>query len=74
MPVNPDKKDLRNIKTEKALNNAMISLLGRQKFEKITAKDICDEAFIKLSLYILKIYLSKRNRCSNMLYMTTTSL
>lgn len=46
MSVNLGKKDLRSIKTEKALDIAMSSLLERHNFKKITVKDICEEAMV----------------------------
>ena len=38
--------DIRLIKTEKALDNAMTALLSRRNFQKITASEICAEALV----------------------------
>lgn len=49
MPV--QNEDLRSIKTEKALNDAMFSLLGRRSFRKITVRDICKESLISRATF-----------------------
>lgn len=40
------KNDIRSLKTEKALSVAMSSLLEHYSFNKITVKDICEEAIV----------------------------
>lgn len=42
MEIN-EKENLKNNKTEKVLNDALISLLQYKRFENITVKDICEE-------------------------------
>lgn len=51
MPVNIGKEDLRCVKTEKALNIAMFSLLENRNFGKITVSDICGEALISRATF-----------------------
>lgn len=41
-----EKEDLRSTRTQRALDDAMLSLLNHQKFSKITVRDLCDEAAI----------------------------
>lgn len=41
-----EKEDLRSTRTQRALDNAMLTLLSHQKFFKITVRDLCDEAAI----------------------------
>lgn len=51
MPSCIKKEDLRIIKTEKALNLAMFTLLERNSFGKITVRDICQEALISRAAF-----------------------
>lgn len=51
MTVNIGKDDLRSMKTEKALNIAMSSLLKSRNFGKITVSDICEEALISRATF-----------------------
>ena len=46
-----NKKDLRVIKTKKALYNALIELMKKHEFEEIKVSDICDEALINRSTF-----------------------
>ena len=48
---NKDKIDLRCVKTDKALNIAMYSLLEKRSFRKITVNDICTAAFISRAAF-----------------------
>ena len=45
------KKDLRIIKTQKMLHNALLSLLEVKAFEEIKVSDICNEALINRSTF-----------------------
>lgn len=47
------KKDIRFYRTKKSIINAMIELLKVKNFEKITVKDICEEANISRSGFYL---------------------
>lgn len=40
------KQDMRVIKTRRALKQALIELLKRETFEKITISELCEEAFV----------------------------
>lgn len=51
MPDNMENKDLRRRKTEKTLNAAMLSLLEKRNFRKITVGDICNEALISRATF-----------------------
>lgn len=51
IPVNTEKKDLRSIKTEKALDIAIFSLLECRNFQKITVSDICKAAQISRATF-----------------------
>lgn len=51
MPANIEKVDLRSIKTGKALDVAMLSLLETRNFQKITVKDISDEALVSRATF-----------------------
>lgn len=52
MPVEMGKKeDIRSIRTEKALNTAMFSLLEKHNFKKITVQDICAESLISRATF-----------------------
>ena len=51
MAENIDKMDLRYIKTEKALDAAMRSLLKKYNFGKITVNDICTSALISRATF-----------------------
>jgi len=51
MPADIGKVDLRSMKTEKALDIAMFSLLNNRNFRKITVKDICGEAQISRATF-----------------------
>jgi len=48
---NTDKADLRCVKTEKALDVAMRSLLEKRNFRKITVNDLCTEALISRATF-----------------------
>lgn len=45
------KKDIRIIRTNKALISSMSALLSRQRFEKITVHDLCEKAFISRAAF-----------------------
>lgn len=47
----PKKEDLRIRKTKKALYSALLALLNRQKFLKITVNDICQEALVSRTAF-----------------------
>ena len=47
----PKKEDLRIVKTYKSLTNAMLTLLNRRNFEKITVNDICEEALVSRATF-----------------------
>lgn len=47
------KEDLRVRKTRKALIDAMLSLLKRKKFDRITVNDICEEALVSRASFYL---------------------
>jgi AcrR family transcriptional regulator len=51
MTSNAKREDLRIVKTEKALTEAMFALLGRKPFGKITVYDLCDEALISRATF-----------------------
>ena len=51
MPANLLKEDLRYIKTERALDMAMFSLLSRRNFRKITVHNICTTALISRATF-----------------------
>lgn len=44
-------KDLRVVKTHKALTTALISLLKEKKFENITVQEICDVAMVRRATF-----------------------
>lgn len=46
-----EKKDLRVVKTQRALIAAMSSLLERHKFKRITVRDICEEAQVSRATF-----------------------
>ncbi|MDL2217296.1 TetR/AcrR family transcriptional regulator [Christensenellaceae bacterium OttesenSCG-928-M15] len=46
-----EKKDLRIKKTERALTHAMLDLLEKQSFAKITVNDLCTEAMVSRSAF-----------------------
>lgn len=46
-----DKQDLRIKKTQRLLALAMLTLLEKEGFSKITANDICTEAMISRSAF-----------------------
>ncbi|MHC5374894.1 TetR/AcrR family transcriptional regulator [Enterococcus sp. LJL120] len=48
-----NKQDLRFYRTKRNILNGMIALLERKSFEKITVKDICQEAEISRSAFYL---------------------
>jgi len=48
---NIEKSDIRCIKTEKALDIAMSSLLEKRNFRKITVNDICTEALVSRATF-----------------------
>ena len=53
MSENNVKMDIRYVKTEKALDHAMYSLLEKRNFQKITVSDICAAAMIsRASFYV----------------------
>lgn len=51
MPISIEKEDSRSVKTAKALDDAMSSLLEERNFRKITVKDISDEALISRATF-----------------------
>ena len=51
MAENADKIDLRSIKTEKALDIAIRSLLEKRNFAKITVSDICTAALVSRAAF-----------------------
>ncbi|MDR0862598.1 MAG: TetR/AcrR family transcriptional regulator [Oscillospiraceae bacterium] len=51
MPRNVKKEDLRIIKTRKALSDALLALLRRCSFNKITVHDLCAEAMVSRSAF-----------------------
>ena len=51
MPANLLKEDLRYIKTEKALDTAMFSLLSKRNFRRITVHNICSTALISRATF-----------------------
>ena len=51
MPANPRKEDLRCIKTEKALDIAMFTLLSKRNFRRITVHNICTAALISRATF-----------------------
>jgi len=62
------KNDIRSLKTEKALSVAMSSLLEHHCFNKITVKDICEEALVSRATFyshfidkydLLKVWLTQ---------------
>jgi AcrR family transcriptional regulator len=56
MPGNFKKKDLRTVKTRKALFAALPILLKRRKFSKITVFDICKEAMVSRTAFYAHYY------------------
>lgn len=46
-----EKRDLRIVKTKKALYEALISLMKEQPFEEIKVSDICDRALVNRSTF-----------------------
>lgn len=50
-PANPRKEDLRSIKTEKALDSAILSLLEKRNFRRITVHNICAEALVSRATF-----------------------
>lgn len=53
MPGNFIKEDLRVAKTYKALQNAIVTLLKRRKFEQLTINDLCEEALISRAAFYM---------------------
>jgi AcrR family transcriptional regulator len=51
MPGNYKKEDLRIIKTRRALFAALLNLLNRHAFAKITVYDVCDEALVSRTAF-----------------------
>lgn len=51
MPSNVLKRDLRTMKTNKALTEALPTLLGRQNFLQITVNDLCSEALVSRATF-----------------------
>lgn len=51
MPINSVTGDLRSIKTAKALNIAMYTLLKNNGFRKMTVRDICEAALISRATF-----------------------
>ena len=51
MPGNAKKEDLRIQKTRKALYAALLSLLSRQRFTKITVHNICKESMVSKTAF-----------------------
>ncbi len=46
-----NRRDLRVVKTQRALSSAMLSLLDRVPFTKITVNDLCAEALVSRSAF-----------------------
>lgn len=67
MHDNPYKQDLRVTKVERALTGAMLSLLGKQKFGKITINGLCNEALISRATFYAH-YTDKYNMLEYWLY------
>lgn len=53
MPGNFKKEDLRIIKTQRSLANALPKLLERRHFTQITVNDICEEAQVSRTAFYL---------------------
>ena len=70
MAENADKMDLRYIKTEKALDAAIRSLLEKRNFGKITVNDICTSALISRASFYAR-YTDKYDFLENWLEHTT---
>lgn len=51
MSANIEKQDLRVRKTRKALKDALLSLLSRRQFDKITVNDLCEEAVVSRTAF-----------------------
>jgi AcrR family transcriptional regulator len=51
MQGNNKKEDLRILKTRKALYSALLFLLSRQKFTKLTVHDICTESMVSRTAF-----------------------
>lgn len=49
--VHMDKKDLRVIKTEQALRNALLELGNAKDFDSITINEICEKALVRRSTF-----------------------
>lgn len=51
MPADTEKVDLRLVKTEKAIDIAILALLRKYNFGKISVRNICEEAFISRATF-----------------------
>jgi len=51
IPDNIKRKDLRVVKTRRALCAALFTLLRRKYFTKITVRDICEEALVSRTVF-----------------------
>lgn len=51
MPNYMERENIKSVKTERALNVAMFSLLANRNFGKITVSDICEEALISRATF-----------------------
>lgn len=67
MPDNANSQDLRVLKVEKALADAMYLLLSKQKFGKITINSLCNEALISRATFYAH-YTDKYNMLESWLY------
>jgi AcrR family transcriptional regulator len=67
------KEDIRVTKTKRALRKAIVSLMERKDFDKITVCDICEEASInRMTFY--KHYMDKFDLMSDLLDFLSTQL
>lgn len=67
VPDNFKRQDIRAIKVEKALSDAMLTLLSNQKFGKITINGLCSEALISRATFYA-YYTDKYNMLEYWLY------
>ena len=51
MSANNEKQDLRIRKTRKALKGALLALLTRRQFDKISVNDLCEEAVVSRTAF-----------------------
>ena len=57
-------EDVRIIKNKRVIENAMILLLQRKEFSKITIQDICQEALVSRSTFYCRFvkHIGRRTR------------